>query len=77
MNDWTLEAINIVASIFDIVQIYLLSHKNRWGFIYGILSGLLWVLYVFMTHSAYGILIIAPVSGYFAWYGFFNWDKKD
>lgn len=73
MNSWTIESINIIASIFDIVQIYLLSHKNRWGFVFGILSGALWVLYVFLTNSAYGILLITPISCYFGWFGFKNW----
>ena len=63
---WELETINILASIFDIVQIYLLSHKNRWGFMFGLASGALWLLYVIMTNSAYGILLITPISTYFA-----------
>jgi hypothetical protein len=77
MEIWALEGINIIASIFDIVQMYLLSNKNRWGFVFGILSGILWILYAVITNSAYGIFIIAPISAYFAWNGFLSWGKQD
>lgn len=46
-----------IAGILEIIAIWITGDKNRWGWMLGVVCCFFWLGYVFMTGTAYGILI--------------------
>lgn len=70
------EILSILASIFELSGIYLLSIKNRIGFLLNMLAGVLWVTYVLTTHNAIGLIFVCSVAFIINCRGFRNWNKS-
>jgi len=68
MLDW-------FASSLELMKMVAIAKKNRVGFVVGFMSCIAWLLYVFLTKSAYGILlVIIPAMGLNVW-GYISWGK--
>lgn len=70
------ELISILASIFELSGLYLLSKKNRIGFVLNIIAGLSWISYSLISHNAIGLLLVCSVALIINFNGFTNWRKK-
>ena len=62
--------------IFGLMSTYFVAKEKRCGFIYGVLCGLGWVTFGFLTHSVASILSNIFFI-LFNCYGFFRWKKKE
>jgi len=51
MIDWT-------AGIFELLGSWLIGSDKRYGFICFLFCNFLWILYVFVSHSTYGLLLV-------------------
>lgn len=72
-----IEILSITAAIFELLGAWLLSVKNRIGWLSFIVSGICWVSYSLITHSTYGLLIVCPIALFININGFRNWGKND
>ena len=50
--------ISLVAGGFELIALYVLGNKRRYGFLLGMLVDLLW-MYVAVTCKVYGLLLVA------------------
>ena len=71
------EAISVLAAIFELSGLWFLGSKKRLGFILNIVGGLLWILYVVLTKSALGLLLVCSVAFVLNTRGFRNWRKNN
>jgi hypothetical protein len=69
MNDY----ISFIPAIFELAGIYVISNKNRLGFIFNIVSNILWIAYSLITHSTYGLLLICSIALIINIKGFKKW----
>jgi hypothetical protein len=51
MIDW-------FASCLELTKMLFIAKKSRTGFVVGFMSCIAWIVYVFLTKSAYGILLV-------------------
>lgn len=68
---------DIIAGIIEIIAIYIVGNKNRWGWAIGFACCLLWMAYVFQTKASYGILIPTIPCMFINVRNFFKWGKEE
>jgi len=68
---------DIIAGIVEIIAIYIIGEKCRWGWAIGFLCCWLWVAYVFYYDVAYGILIPTIPCMVINVVNFFKWSKSE
>ena len=68
--------IDIVAGIVEIIAIYIVGNKNRWGWAIGFVCCLLWTIYVLYNETAYGILIPTIPCMFINVRNFIKWGKE-
>lgn len=65
-----------VGMVFGLIATYYLAKERRAGFVYGIIGGIGWVTFGFMTGSVAGVLAnVCFISLNFR--GYFRWKKKE
>lgn len=64
-----------VGMIFGLISTYYLAKEKRVGFLIGVVGGLGWVTFGFLTGSIAGILANLCFIG-FNCHGFFRWKRK-
>jgi hypothetical protein len=70
MIDW-------FASALELCKMGCIAKRRKEGFILGFMSCIAWLLYVILTNSTYGILlVIIPAMGLNVW-GYISWGKMD
>lgn len=72
-----MEWLSILAGIIELIGIYLLSIRNRFGFIVNLVAGLTWITYTLITDNAMGLLIICPIGLFINTKGFVLWGSKE
>ena len=70
-----MEILSIIASIFELIGIYLLGKKNKYGFITFIIGALFWIAYTLVTGNAIGLLLVCSVSSILNIKGFMKWSE--
>jgi nicotinamide riboside transporter PnuC len=76
MNPWDLFA-QVGISMFGIVAIILVSRKNKWGFVFGLLSQPFWFITSYINHQ-WGVFIVSIIYLISWGYGIHKWfGKKD
>jgi nicotinamide riboside transporter PnuC len=70
-----MEILSIIGGILEIIQIYLIGKRNKFGFLVGIVSSIFWVSYTIVTMQAYGIFITAPIMLFLNIKGYYLWTK--
>lgn len=66
-----------VASGLELTAGWILGNKNRFGFILAILCGICWALYVLMSKSTYGLLIVVIPGLVINVRNWIKWGKED
>ncbi len=76
MEKETLDLISQIGiAVFGIIAIILVARKNKWGFVFGLMSQPFWLISSFINKQ-WGIFILSIVyAGTWA-YGFYNWFYK-
>lgn len=64
-----------IAALLDLLQLYLLGIKNKYGFIIGACANVAWVTYMFMTNSTYGLLLITVPAFILNIVNFYKWKN--
>lgn len=72
-----MELIGIAAGILELLAVYLVGIKNKYGFIAGILGNILWITFVILTKGSYGLLVVSPVAFILNIKGYYYWSKND
>lgn len=67
-SDW-------VGMIFGLISTYYLAKEKRFGFLLGIIGGLGWVTFGFLTGSIAGVLANLSFIG-FNLHGYFRWKRR-
>ena len=70
------EYLGFIAGFFELLALYLLGKKINWGFVCNIVGGILWISYVFLSKSTYGLLLVCSVAFILNCKGFINWKGK-
>lgn len=61
--------------IFTIIGLFLVSFKNKWGFVFGLIGQLLFLIAAFID-KMYGLIVLSIVL-IFVWaFGIYNWFSK-
>jgi nicotinamide riboside transporter PnuC len=63
-------------TLMGIVAMYLLTRKNRWGYIVGLTKELIWIPYGFATHQ-YGFVASGIIFAAVFIRGFTLWSQPD
>jgi len=69
--------LDYVAGVLELVGLWKVGDKNRIGFIFNIICGLCWILYVFTSKSTYGLLIVVVPAMLINVRNFIKWKPKD
>ncbi|MFH1248642.1 MAG: nicotinamide mononucleotide transporter [archaeon] len=74
-----MEAIEIISQLgivfFGIIAMILVARKNKWGFIFGLLSQPFFIISAIISHQI-GLLILS-IAYTFTWaYGIYTWFFK-
>jgi nicotinamide riboside transporter PnuC len=69
------ELLSIIASLFEILALYLLTIKNKIGFLAGIACNICWVTYVVISHNAIGLILVSFTAFVLNIKGFLHWKK--
>jgi hypothetical protein len=62
-----------ILSVLGISRKYLLGEKNRWGWLVGLVTQLLWLVYIKET-QAWGFLLLSAVGIYLNIHNFIKWS---
>lgn len=65
-----------VLALGGILQIYLTGKKLKIGWLFGLGTSILWVIFA-LTTKQYGFIISAAVFGYLHIKNYIEWNKKD
>lgn len=65
----------IGVSVFGVMAILLVSKKNKWGFVCGLLSQPFWFITTF-HHRQWGVFFLTVVYTFSWGYGFYEWFFK-
>ena len=68
--------LSIIAPIFTVLGMWLLSNKNQWGFVVSFLNQIPWTLLTIHTGS-WGLLSLVVAMSYINIRGWRNWSKSD
>lgn len=71
-----IEILSVIASIFELSGIYLLSTKKRFGFLLNMLGAVCWISYSFISHNAIGLILVCSCGLVINFNGFRKWRTK-
>lgn len=67
---------NIGIFVFGVTAIVLVARKNKWGFVFGLLSQPFWYITAFLNEQ-WGVILVSTVyTGSWA-YGIYEWFWKN
>lgn len=74
------ETLDLICQIgiafFGIIAIILVARKNKWGFVFGLISQPFWLISSFINKQ-WGIFILSIVYAATWIYGVYNWFYRD
>lgn len=71
----SIEILSFIAAIFELLGIFLLGNKVKYGFISNIIGGICWIFYSFISGNAYGLIVVCSVALLLNTKGFIKWKK--
>ena len=66
---------DIIAGILELIGLWKIGDKNKFGFIFNVICCCCWISYVFISKSAYGLLIIVVPALILNVRNFILWGK--
>lgn len=70
MLDW-------IAAVFELIGAWLIGNKVKWGFICYLWCNALWIAYVLVSDSTYGLLLVIIPSIFVNIRNFIKWTRED
>lgn len=64
-----------IAALLDLLQLYLLGLKNKYGFVVGAMANIAWITYMFLSNSTYGLLLITIPAFILNIINFYKWKN--
>jgi len=68
-----IELLTLIPGFLELTGLYLLGKKNRYGFLFNIIAGILWIAYSIYTMTTFGLLIVCGTALYLNVKGYLNW----
>jgi hypothetical protein len=65
-----------IAGTLELIGLWKIGNKSKYGFIFNIICGLCWILYVIFSKTAYGLLIIVIPALFINTRNFIKWSKE-
>lgn len=65
-----------IAAILELSGGWVVGNKNRWGFMLNLACGIMWVTYVIVSKSTYGLLLVVVPAMGINIRNFIKWGKK-
>ena len=66
----------VVIFFFGVTAVFLVARKNKWGFVFGLLSQPFWFITSYINEQ-WGIFFVS-ILYFFTWiYGVYEWFYKD
>lgn len=66
-----------IAGIFEMIALYVLGDKNRYGFVFMICGSLLWISYALYNGHSYGLLIPCVPAIFINIRNFVKWGRDN
>lgn len=73
---YAIELLGVLAALFELLGLYLLSRKIIYGFLINLLCNISWILYVCLSKNAYGLLIVCIFALYLNTKGYLYWKEN-
>jgi nicotinamide riboside transporter PnuC len=70
-------SLDFLAAIFTLLGVWVVGNKNKYGFIFGICSNLLWIVYVIANRHSYGIAFECLPLFFMNLRNFLKWNKYE
>lgn len=65
-----------ILTLFGVSAMYMAGKNNKWGWVLGIFSQVLWIAFAIVTYQ-YGFIIASLLYGSVYAKNFINWNKED
>ena len=65
-----------IAASFAIIGVYLIGYKNKYGFLFCVVSGLLWIIVALYT-GLYGLFLEVTPLFFLNIFNFIKWKKQE
>lgn len=72
-----MEVIGIIAGILELIALLLLGKKNKVGFFSGMVGNILWITFMLLTQSAWGLAFVCPIAFILNIKGYLYWRKDE
>lgn len=66
-----------IAGIFELLGIYIVGNKNKIGFLFAIACNILWVIYVLINKTTYGLLPVVLSAFIINIRNYRKWSKDE
>ena len=66
-----------IAGVFELLGIWLIGNKNRFGFLLNLIGCALWIVIAINVPAARGILLVAIPALFINVVNFIKWGKED
>jgi hypothetical protein len=70
MIDW-------VSGCLELFGSWVTGNKKKWGFLISMMGNIGWVVYVIVTHSTYGLLVVVLPAIFINIRNFVKWHKEE
>lgn len=68
MIDW-------LAGLFELLGLYVVGNKNKFGFLFNICGNVLWI-YVAFEYQVYGLLLVVIPALFINFRNYLKWSRK-
>ncbi len=65
-----------IAGILEVIAMYMVGNKNKYGFLVAFTGGVLWVTYVLTNGVAYGLLFVTIPAIFINIRNFVKWGNN-
>jgi len=66
-----------IAGFFELLGLWYVGNKSKYGFIISIIGNLVWVIYVILNNHTYGLLLVVIPAMFINVRNFFKWYKNN
>lgn len=65
------------AGILELIALFIIGNKSRWGFAIMFMASCLWLSYVFTEGHCLGLLVVVPIAMAIHVRNFIKWSRKE
>ena len=68
---------DFIAGALEIIGLWKVGDKKKYGFLFNILCGLIWISYVIINKTTYGLLIVVVPAIFINIRNYIKWYKEE